>query len=137
MPGNGESRSLAVSRNDYQAALRALDRAQAIVVLVALALPTFVLTRLVPVFDGLRRIGSATLRVGDDHSRWIAGLAVCLIVFTSFFGVFVVLMLIVDRRVGIRCPHCGRSTTLRCRAEHLIQTGKCCFCDGIVLLDGS
>jgi hypothetical protein len=34
----------------------------------------------------------------------------------------------VDRRFGLRCLHCRRSVTLRCRHSQVLQTGRCCLC---------
>ncbi|MEQ8787303.1 MAG: hypothetical protein RIC55_13440 [Pirellulaceae bacterium] len=34
----------------------------------------------------------------------------------------------VDRRIGVRCPNCKRSVTLRCRHLIVLETGRCTFC---------
>jgi hypothetical protein len=38
-----------------------------------------------------------------------------------------------DRSFGLRCPHCHRSLTLRCRHERVLQTGQCSLCGQKVL----
>ncbi len=35
---------------------------------------------------------------------------------------------LVDRRIGLRCPHCGRSLTLRCDPRKIIASGLCPDC---------
>jgi hypothetical protein len=42
-------------------------------------------------------------------------------------------VLALDRRFGLRCPHCHRSLTLRCRHEQVVQTGQCSLCHGVVI----
>ena len=44
------------------------------------------------------------------------------------FGFFVLLLYLADRRLGLRCPHCHRSLTLRCLHERLLQSGECSLC---------
>ena len=38
------------------------------------------------------------------------------------------LIVYIDRRIGVRCPHCGKSLTLRCRHKVVADTGKCELC---------
>jgi predicted RNA-binding Zn-ribbon protein involved in translation (DUF1610 family) len=35
---------------------------------------------------------------------------------------------LVDRRIGLRCPHCGRSLTLRCDPRKVAASGVCPGC---------
>jgi len=37
-------------------------------------------------------------------------------------------MHLVDRRIGLRCPHCGRSLILRCVPRKIIASGLCPDC---------
>jgi hypothetical protein len=46
-----------------------------------------------------------------------------------------VLIHLLDRRIGLRCPHCARSLTLRCRYRIVARTGECQLCHGS-LFDG-
>jgi hypothetical protein len=34
----------------------------------------------------------------------------------------------VDKMLGVKCPHCGRSLTLRCAHSEVIETGYCTLC---------
>src|SRR3954451_19049955 len=38
----------------------------------------------------------------------------------------------VDRRYGLKCPHCGRSVTLRCHLHKVLRSGKCCLCQAVL-----
>ncbi len=42
---------------------------------------------------------------------------------------------LIDRRIGIRCPNCNVSLTLRCNLNKVLVTGKCSRCNCAVLLD--
>lgn len=44
-------------------------------------------------------------------------------------------MVLIDRRIGIRCPNCSVSLTLRCMHEKVLITRKCSHCKSTVLLD--
>lgn len=44
------------------------------------------------------------------------------------FGLFALLLYLADRRLGLRCPHCHRSLTLRCVHERVLQSGECSLC---------
>ncbi len=61
-------------------------------------------------------------------------IAVCL---TPIIGLFVLLLYLADRRLGLRCPHCQRSLTLRCSHERVLQSGKCSLCHEGVFDDRS
>src|SRR5512139_3056286 len=37
--------------------------------------------------------------------------------------VYLAVLLPLDRVLGVRCPHCRRSLTLRCRHERVVETG--------------
>jgi hypothetical protein len=38
--------------------------------------------------------------------------------------------LVLDRRFGLRCPHCHGSLTMRSLPHRLFQTGHCALCHG-------
>lgn len=42
---------------------------------------------------------------------------------------------LIDRRIGIRCPGCNVSLTLRCLREKILITRKCSSCHSVVLTD--
>lgn len=44
-------------------------------------------------------------------------------------------MVTIDRRVGIRCPNCRVSLTIRCLPEKVLITRRCSHCNATVLLD--
>jgi len=44
-------------------------------------------------------------------------------------------MVLIDRRIGIRCPNCNVSLTMRCMHEKVLITRKCSHCKSTVLLD--
>lgn len=44
-------------------------------------------------------------------------------------------MMLIDRRIGIRCPNCNVSLTMRCMHERVLITRKCSHCKATVLLD--
>lgn len=46
------------------------------------------------------------------------------------------LVYLLDRRIGLCCPHCGRSLTLRCRYRAVISTGHCELCHESVFQSG-
>lgn len=58
---------------------------------------------------------------------WIGGLLISLIL-VPLFLIFLVPLLLVDRQLGIRCPGCHRSVTLRCKKSRVQETGQCCLC---------
>jgi hypothetical protein len=37
-------------------------------------------------------------------------------------------MQVLDRRIGLRCPGCGSSLTLRCDPRRIVSSGACPFC---------
>ena len=41
----------------------------------------------------------------------------------------------IDKRIGIPCPKCGKSLTMRCRHATVLNTRRCCLCGEIVLED--
>jgi hypothetical protein len=47
--------------------------------------------------------------------------------------VWLAVVLPLDRGLGLHCPHCHRSLTLRCRHERVVETGLCSLCGGKVL----
>ncbi len=55
------------------------------------------------------------------------GISIALYV-APVFGLFVLLLYLADRQLGLRCPHCHRSLTLRCLHERVLQTGECSLC---------
>ncbi len=42
---------------------------------------------------------------------------------------------IIDRKIGIRCPHCNVSLTMRCLPDKVLITRKCSHCQSVVLSD--
>ena len=44
-------------------------------------------------------------------------------------------MVQIDRRIGIRCPNCNVSLTMRCLHEKVLITRRCSHCKSTVLLD--
>lgn len=43
------------------------------------------------------------------------------------------IMILIDRRIGIRCPNCNVSLTSKCWSEKVLITRKCCHCNSVVL----
>jgi len=56
-------------------------------------------------------------------------IAICV---APVFGLFVLSLYLADLRLGLRCPHCRRSLTLRCLHERVLQSGACSLCHGKV-----
>jgi hypothetical protein len=46
------------------------------------------------------------------------------------FLVWLGVALVLDRRFGLRCPHCHRSLTVRALPHRVFQTGHCALCHG-------
>jgi hypothetical protein len=44
--------------------------------------------------------------------------------------VWLAVVLALDRGLGLRCPHCHRSLTVRCLHHQVLQTGECSLCHG-------
>jgi hypothetical protein len=42
---------------------------------------------------------------------------------------------VIDRKIGIRCPHCNVSLTMRCLPDKILITRKCSQCQSVVLSD--
>ncbi len=42
--------------------------------------------------------------------------------------IWLAVTLALDRGLGLRCPHCHRSLSLRCRHERVVETGQCSLC---------
>ena len=49
----------------------------------------------------------------------------------------ILLVAAIDKRIGIPCPKCGKSLTMRCRHATVQNTRRCCFCGEIVLEEES
>ena len=49
----------------------------------------------------------------------------------------ILLVAVIDKRIGIPCPKCGKSLTLRCRHATVLNTRRCCLCGEIVLEEES
>jgi hypothetical protein len=57
--------------------------------------------------------------------RGIAGSALLLPV---LFGPLYIVLLLFERRFGLRCPHCGKSLTYRCDPTVVLRSGICRRC---------
>lgn len=60
-------------------------------------------------------------------------IALCLLIafILSILAVVAVVTLIspwLDRKLGVKCPGCGRSVTAEFRCQKILETGKCGFC---------
>ncbi len=76
---------------------------------------------------GAAIVGSGHLmrgRLGEVLGGFVGGLMVA----GPAFLVYMAVMLPIDRHFGFRCPHCGRSLTLRCLHQRVLQTGECSLC---------
>ena len=97
---------------------------------VALAGPIFYLLALsIDAFGApLTSFGAAIRsRFGEAIGGAIGGLMVGSIASIPLL-ICVVVMLAIDRRFGVRCPHCHRSLTARCLSEHVLESGECSLC---------
>lgn len=47
----------------------------------------------------------------------------------------VAILALIDRRMGIPCPHCGKSLTLRCRHDEVLKTRRCGLCGNTALAE--
>lgn len=77
------------------------------------------------------------IRLGGQQLQndWVAGLLFGLIGSVVLSPLVLLLLLPVwwvDRRFGVRCPHCGRSVTLRCHHSRVVESGRCCKCQGFL-----
>ncbi len=63
----------------------------------------------------------------DIVAAGVFGISIAVYV-APIFGLFVLLLYLADRRLGLRCPHCQRSLTLRCLHERVLQSGQCSLC---------
>jgi hypothetical protein len=67
------------------------------------------------------------------------GMALGIVSMIPFFVLPILLptaaMVLIDRRIGIRCPNCSVSLTMRCMHEKVLITRKCSHCKATVLLD--
>lgn len=71
------------------------------------------------------------------HPDWI-GVVEILLLFPMMvlpLLVPVAILTLVDRKIGIPCPQCGKSLTLRCRHEEVLMTRKCGLCGGQALAE--
>jgi hypothetical protein len=105
------------------------------------------LTRLAPlIFLGFGAIGMCGLFVAfplanflRDHVGGNLGMLLCILSAAPFAVLPILLpvgvMTLIDRRIGIRCPNCGLSLTMRCMHEKVLITRKCSNCKSTVLLD--
>jgi hypothetical protein len=73
-------------------------------------------------------------RVPEIVTTALFGVSIAVYV-APVFGLFVLLLYLADRRLGLRCPHCHRSLTLRCLHERVLQSGECSLCHGRVFDD--
>jgi hypothetical protein len=78
--------------------------------------------------DPLNRLHDAlSERLPEIVAAGLFGISIALYV-APVFGFLVFLFYLADRRLGLRCPHCHRSLTLRCLHERVLQTGECSLC---------
>lgn len=125
----GISRPPGMTRNDYQAAVRKMQRITLITSLGVVGPGVWFILRLIGDFDvQLRSYGaSLTLRYGDSIGGALAGLSVAPVVVLPLL-LCVSVILAFDRRVGRRCPHCHRSLTARCLPQRVLDSGECSLC---------
>lgn len=45
----------------------------------------------------------------------------------------VIIVALVDRRIGLKCPECGKSLTMRCKYHEVLKTKRCGLCGTVVL----
>ncbi len=69
------------------------------------------------------------VRFGRIGGGVIFGCSILLVVAVVYLAVVVLL----DRLLGVSCPHCHRSLTLRCTPERVLERGECPLCHGKVL----
>jgi hypothetical protein len=72
--------------------------------------------------------------VSFEHG-WVFLIATPLACGAFLLGAWVAQM--VDRRIGMRCPRCGRSLTFSCDPRKIVQSGACPGCHGSVFDLGS
>jgi hypothetical protein len=67
------------------------------------------------------------------------GMGLCIATLVPFIVLPLLLptaaMVLIDRRIGIRCPNCKVSLTMRCMHQKVLITRKCSHCKSVVLLD--
>lgn len=73
-------------------------------------------------------------RLPEIVAAALFGVSIALYV-APVFGLFVLLLYLADRRLGLRCPHCLRSLTLRCPHERVLASGECSLCHERVFED--
>ncbi len=71
----------------------------------------------------------------DGQLGMMLSIALLLPVISSPLLLPLVAIYLIDRRIGIRCPNCNVSLTLRCNLDKVLVTGKCSRCNCAVLLD--
>ncbi len=80
----------------------------------------------------LRQYGDALrARFGSAGAAWVAAALLGLLV----LAIYAVVVIVLDRRHGVRCPHCHRSITLRCQAERVLESGECTLCHAKIFDD--
>lgn len=64
------------------------------------------------------------------HPDWIGvvGILPLIPILVSPIVLALLLVKLLDRRIGVRCPHCGKSLTLRCHYRVVANTGQCELC---------
>ena len=65
---------------------------------------------------------------GEGVVGLLVGLLVSVVVLGPVLLIPFLSVLWVDRRVGLRCPGCKRSVTLRGRYSEIMRSGRCCWC---------
>src|SRR5262245_23345861 len=98
-----------MTRTDYQTAVRRMQRIMFITSLVIAGPVLWFMMRLMGSLGGpVRSYGSAlTSRFGDMIGGALVGLSFAPVAIIPLL-VWVAVMLVFDRRVGVRCPHCHR-----------------------------
>jgi hypothetical protein len=65
---------------------------------------------------------------GEGAVRLLVGLLAEAIVLGPLLLIPFLSVIWVDRRIGLRCPGCMRSVTLRGRYSEILRSGRCCWC---------
>ncbi len=83
---------------------------------------------LIEVFGGSTGTYGQSIRghLGELFGGSVGGLTLGASALLVWLGV----ALMLNRRFGLRCPHCQRSLTVRALPQQVLQTGRCSLCHG-------
>ena len=118
-----------MTRDHYQTAAKRMQRITCLTCLVFAGPVFYLLALAIDAFASpLTSYGAAIRsRFGEAIGGAIGGLTAGWIASIPLL-IFVGVMLAIDRRFGVRCPHCHRSLTARCLPEHVLESGECSLC---------